>query len=115
MDSGGYTGSWTDNTLDRKNGKLAMLHQKELVLNAQDTQNILQATQIIRDVTSSFSGRMNSLFGTNGSKLSSGLGDTIEQRVEINASFPNATDADDIRNALLGLADKAYQYAHRSI
>ncbi len=43
------------------------------------------------------------------------IGETIEQRVEITASFPNATDADDIRQALIGLSDKAYQYAHRTI
>ena len=36
--TGGYTGTW-NNT----NGRLAFLHQKELVLNQQDTQNILDA------------------------------------------------------------------------
>jgi hypothetical protein len=43
------------------------------------------------------------------------IGETIEQRVEITASFPNATDADDIRQALIGLSDKAYQYSNRTI
>jgi len=34
--SGGYTGSWGNE------GKLALLHEKELVLNADDTKNFLQ-------------------------------------------------------------------------
>ena len=47
--------------------------------------------------------------------ISSSYNPITEQRVEIQASFPNATDADDIRTALLELSDKAYQYAHRTI
>ena len=37
FDTGGYTGSWGPE------GRLAMLHQKEIVLNAQDTENLLSA------------------------------------------------------------------------
>ena len=43
-DTGGYTGSWGDN------GRLAVLHQKELVLNAQDTNNFLNALDIMRNI-----------------------------------------------------------------
>ena len=43
--SGGYTGEWSNNFED---GKLAVLHQKELVLNENDTSNILQAVNTIR-------------------------------------------------------------------
>lgn len=93
-----------------------MLHQKELVLNANDTKNILQAINVMREITTSLNGRFNTLISSNGSKLlSSGLNNTIEQRVEIQASFPNATDAEDIKQALIDLSDKAYQYAHRTI
>jgi hypothetical protein len=37
LDTGGYTGEWGHS------GKLAMLHEKELVLNANDTSNFLDA------------------------------------------------------------------------
>ena len=42
FDTGGYTGSWfgTD-------GKIAMLHKKELVLNEQQTQDILNTAKLI--------------------------------------------------------------------
>ena len=40
-------------------------------------------------------------------------GDTIEQRVEITAEFPNANSAEEIKRALLGLADSAMQYSYR--
>ena len=59
---------------------------------------------------------LNSFRSTNIGNIPNNMTDsTIEQRVEIQASFPNATDADDIRTALLGLSDKAFQYAHRRI
>jgi TP901 family phage tail tape measure protein len=44
FDTGGYTGSgFTD-------GKLAILHQKELVLNQVDTSNILKAVNLVRNL-----------------------------------------------------------------
>jgi hypothetical protein len=43
--TGGYTGSWGSE------GRLAMLHQKELVLNAVDTENFLSAINIVRDIS----------------------------------------------------------------
>jgi len=46
MDAGGYTGSW-GNT----DGRLALLHQKELVLNADDTEKILEAVHIMRGIS----------------------------------------------------------------
>lgn len=43
--TGGYTGTWADG--DRK-GKLAVLHQKEIVLNKTDTARVLEAVQMAR-------------------------------------------------------------------
>lgn len=60
LKTGGYTGEW-DNGSNEDNGKLAFLHQKELVLNEKDTVNFLDAINIVRDITS----------------LSSSIGDTI--------------------------------------
>lgn len=60
LKTGGYTGEW-DNGSNEDNGKLAFLHQKELVLNEKDTANFLDAINTVRDITS----------------LSSSIGDTI--------------------------------------
>ena len=110
--SGGYTGEWAGIDSE-KNGKLAFLHQKELILNAEDTQNILTAVDIVRQIGTGLRNSAMNIGNISGKNLGT-IGDTIEQRVEINASFPNATDAEDIRQALIGLSDKAYQYAHRN-
>lgn len=50
LKTGGYTGSWSNKGLDSNNGKLAILHQKELVLNAKDTENMLQAVKTLRNL-----------------------------------------------------------------
>ena len=47
FDSGGYTGPWGSE------GKLALLHEKELILNKTDTENILDAVNIIRSMSQS--------------------------------------------------------------
>ena len=44
FDTGGYTGQWNNN------GRLAVLHQKELVLNENDTTNLLNAVNAVRDL-----------------------------------------------------------------
>ena len=114
-DTGGYTGSWSDKTDDEKNGKLALLHQKELVLNATDTQNILSAVDIIRNMTDSLkAGGLATSLNTVLQGLTdstTNLGSSVEQDVHITAEFPNASDASEIREALLSLNDRAYQVA----
>ena len=66
----------------------------------------------MRDITAGTLTSFKQVFST--MKAQSSYNPVTEQRVEIQATFPNATDADDIRNALIGLSDKAYQYAHRT-
>ena len=109
FDSGGYTGTWTDGGIDDKNGKWAILHQKELVLNKTDTENMLSAVEIIRDIISD----ANKLASFEKINNSSNFNDTIEQRVEISATFPGVTEAIEIKQALEQLADNAYQVASR--
>ncbi|MBO6244114.1 MAG: hypothetical protein J6O41_06100 [Clostridia bacterium] len=70
---------------------------------------------MIRKLSFSNQGTLKDLSIAGANNISSIYSPTTEQRVEIQASFPNATDADDIRQALIGLSDKAYQYAHRVI
>jgi hypothetical protein len=51
-DTGGYTGAWGSE------GKLATLHEKELVLNKQDTVNILSAIEIMREIENGLSANL---------------------------------------------------------
>ena len=114
-DTGGYTGTWTDGDSAAKNGKLAYLHQKELVLNENDTKNLLAAVKMIRTLTdqvknSNIAQAVSAISGKVGVQSA---GDTIEQRVAIEANFPNVKDATEIEQALLNLSDQAYQWAYR--
>lgn len=105
-DTGGYTGDWKDNS-----GKLAFLHQKELVLNAKDTQNILDSVKILRAVIGSLDGNISSKladikFTNQNSKVSS---DILEQKVHIDASFPNVNSKKEIEEAFNDLLNLAAQ------
>ena len=115
-DTGGYTGSWNDSTGFYKNGKMALLHQKELVLNETDTQNLLNAVNIIRAMTEGLkSNALNSImsnFGTFNDSNIKGNQD-LEQNIHIDANFPNVKDASEIEQAILSLADQATQYIHK--
>lgn len=109
-DTGGYTGIWG------KEGRLAMLHQKELVLNASDTSNILAAVSAIREIVSvmkadSISSMLS--IGRN-SNIATNTGNNIQQNVEIYADFPAAESAAEIKAALEGLAQQAIQYSMRT-
>lgn len=118
-DTGGYTGDWGNN-----GGKLAFLHKKELVLNQKDTQNILDAVNIIRGLSGLLQNSMiNRIEGLtqslNGLSLptvqtNSETGpQAIEQTVHITAEFPGATEALQIETALNNLVNRASQYAFR--
>lgn len=110
-DTGGYTGDWGDSS-----GRLALLHTKELVLNQGDTDNILQAVQAVRAITSELKDNGIAQMVEAASLLVSNAGintERFEQEVHITATFPNATSADDIREAILGLNGQVLQYAHR--
>ena len=109
--TGGYTGSWSGN-----DGRLAMLHQKELVLNQSDTSNILKAVDMIRDISSRID--MNALaasgaFASGINSVNGVTGGILEQEVHITAEFPNATDRNEIQEAFNNVINLAAQYANR--
>lgn len=112
LNTGGYTGNWSDPSL----GKLAILHEKELVLNKDDTENMLAAVNIIRKVTSAID--MNTLstlasLGTLGVPSYTASDQVLEQTVTITAEFPNATNHSEIEQAFNNLINRASQYAAR--
>ena len=114
-DTGGYTGSWNDGDTDAKNGKLAYLHQKELVLNASDTENILKAVDIVRQMVQTLkNSAVTDVFSNIANSFSAQTStETIEQNVHITAEFPAANSAAEIESALLSLNERAIQYSFR--
>lgn len=111
MASGGYTGAWGPE------GRLAVLHEKELVLNAQDTENILTAANVIRqlaDIIDLEALHSSQGFGMSFSQasLSSSAGQ-LEQMVTIEAHFPAVQDRNEIEEAFNNLINTASQYANR--
>ena len=116
-DTGGYTGMYTgewDGGSERKNGRLAWLHQKELVLNAHDTENFLDAMNIVRQLDNLASWMANGL-GDLFMPRVEGNNETLEQNVHIEASFPNAVDHNEIEQAFGNLVNLASQYANRKV
>lgn len=112
--TGGYTGSWPGGS-QLENGRLAMLHQKELVLNQDDTANMLAAVSIIRDIVQQIDLRaaMANISSSLASPNYGGLSSTLEQQVTIHAEFPNATNHSEIEEAFDNLINRASQYANR--
>ena len=110
-DTGMYTGEWPDGST-RRNGRLAWLHQKELVLNAHDTENFLDAMEIVRQLDNLTNWMANGL-GTLAPSVIETEGQDLNQNVTITAEFPNATDRNEIEAAFDNLVNLASQYANR--
>lgn len=115
--TGGYTG-------DFDNGKLSILHEKELVLNEDDTKNILNVVDTVRglntsvwlDIAKALDSSVLMLKGFLANKISpaitvEGEKETLEQKVEIQASFPGVQDAREIEEALSNIVNNAAQFA----
>ena len=109
-DTGGYTGEWGSY------GKLAFLHEKELVLNADDTKNFLASMDLLDSIVSTIDlhAANQQLGGTLSSPGMSNIGgDTLEQTVTIEANFPNVSSRIEIEEAFSTLVNRASQYANR--
>lgn len=108
FDTGGYTGEWGPS------GRVAMLHEKELVLNQADTENILTAVDTIRSISNALN---NNMLAALLDKLSAGASAMvaqettkdmkIEQDVHIEAIFPNVSVAEEIEAAFNDIIDMA--------
>ncbi len=108
--SGGYTGEWPGNF-----GKIGILHEKEIVLNQDDTKNILDTVSILRSLSGNLQGAMAARLS--GLRISSfnpnSDSDTIEQNVHIDASFPNVNSKREIEEAFNDLVNLAAQRVMR--
>ena len=112
FDTGGYTGDWGGSY-----GKLAMLHKKELVLNASDTDNFLAGMEMLDNIVKTIDlYSMNAQLGGILSSPSFGFNnkiEPIEQNVHIEAHFPEATDRNEITEAINTLVNQASQFVNR--
>ena len=121
--TGGYTGSWNGS-----DGKFAMLHQKELVLNADDTKNFLSGINMIRDMSNvngsieksilqSVANMVMSLGNIKAGSVNTNSNVTNNENgnvFNITAEFPNANDVNEIREAILTLPNLASQYVNKN-
>ena len=107
--TGGYTGIWGPE------GKLALLHEKELVLNAHDTENILASVELLRGISDSLIGNAGATTSMLATILqassANGTHDVVQQTISIEASFPGVQSAVEIEEALNNLVNDAVQYA----
>ena len=117
FDTGGYTGVWG------KEGKIAMLHEKELVLNKNDTKNMLDTVGIVRQLGTSLSAikstlgdrltqytdRLNN--NISGMEINKTTSQKLDQNVKIEANFPNVKNANEIETAFNNLVNLASQRA----
>ena len=112
--TGGYTGNWNSNE-----GRWAVLHEKEIVLNKDDTKNFLNGIGILRQITQQVGQNAFNKIGqiSDSKAMNSGINsqsDSIEQSVQINASFPNVDSKREIEEAFNDLINLAQQRALRS-
>ena len=105
-DTGGYTGEWGSD------GKLAVLHQKELVLNAKDTENFLQAVDVMRTLQTNIDNIQSYArsIGNPNVNVTAPAAD-LNQNVHIDASFPNVSNSKEIEDAFNNLVNLASQRA----
>lgn len=102
--TGGYTGDWGPSA------KLGLLHEKELILNQNDTKNFLNGTMILREIadilnTPNFSDLLlKSVF-----TIPKNEEQHLIQDVSIQASFPSVTNHLEIEEALNNLINDAAQ------
>ena len=113
-DTGGYTGNWNSSQ-----GKLAILHEKELVLNKEDTKNILGTVELVRKLSQKIDLNaqtaryvFNYYSIINNPKLTD-RELQVNQTVSITAEFPNAQNRTEIEEAFTTLINQASQFANQ--
>lgn len=116
--TGGYTGEWGNE------GKLAILHEKELVLNQDDTSKFLAALEMAKANFDAMVQMQNMQREYQYQALTSELSnanlminkenDNLQQEVTIHAEFPNVSERNEIEEALKSLVNEASQFVKRN-
>ena len=111
--TGGYTGVWGPE------GRLAVVHEKELMLNQEDTVNFLQGIGLLREIAQmiDLEAMRNQLGALPYLPIANmqGAGGLLEQSVHIEANFPGVSDRYEIEEAFNNILNTATQYANRKI
>lgn len=111
--TGGYTGAWGPE------GRLAVVHEKELMLNQEDTVNFLQGIGLLREIAQmiDLEAMRNQLGALPYLPIANmqGAGGLLEQSVHIEANFPGVSDRYEIEEAFNNILNTATQYANRKI
>ena len=131
--TGGYTGVWagSNSVDDIRSGRLAILHEKELVLNQKDTKNLLDAVNVLRGIsvdkisesiiaaarasTSVLNGVGTSLMQTVAGltqNVQSGNMNNFSRNMTVNADFSGVKTADAIYQALMELDNYGMQESY---
>ena len=110
--TGAYTGEWGSE------GRFIQVHEKELILNKQDTANILQAVDLVRSMKAQLEDSLlqkildfESNLGTSMSIYEAAKSGNLEQNVHITAEFPNVNTKAEIEEAFKDIINLATQYA----
>ena len=95
---------------------MAMLHEKEIVLNKTDTKNLLASVEVVRSIASQLDmigryQRMSELISAHG--VINSEKENFEQNVHISAEFPNVVDHNEIEEAINNLINYSSQYINR--
>lgn len=120
--TGGYTGEWNGG-----DGRLALLHSKELVLNQSDTENLLSAVNAVRDmsslgssiassVASGVANLVRNMLGMTENGSSSIYGGSTSDATNNNFEITMNVDGgnvEEIKSAILSLPTLASQYLSR--
>lgn len=108
--TGMYTGEWGNE------GKLAFLHEKELVLNSSDTANILAAVEAIRAIEHGLDNNVAVMMGdllmrAGGAISPAAISNDNGTVNQYTVYFPGVTDHTEIELALRNLANDADQWS----
>lgn len=127
FDTGGYTGKWNS-----PEGKLAVLHEKQLILNKDDTENMLKMLEVSREYSSLLSSLVQNNVLNELNRITTQLNapelewkreynrysqemkkavSQLDQQVKIEASFPAVNSKQEIEDALSNLVNLAAQRA----
>lgn len=112
FDTGGYTGEWTGSSGNQE-GKFLLAHEKELVLNKEDTQNFLEGVQIQRQLMRAIGGGMSDVVSALVTSSPSITNNETSKEVNIYADFPSVTSSNEIQTALESLSLNAASYAYK--
>ena len=110
-DTGGYTGTWSGG-IGNDNGRLALLHQKELVLNKDDTENFLEALDLTKHILE-VQNKVREMYTKDIKSFVGGGSQSTVQNINIQANFPNATSEEDIISAFDTMKLRALQYVNK--